>query len=109
MLDVTPPCHYAAQLTEPEAASLERCSFDVADLISCLQANQVSLISVEAHVPPWLAEDSRFVAALAAERALLDRQRDEYERVTNAWRDHGIPGLLLQSAGHAPSFPYTSD
>ena len=107
--DVNPACRLAARLLEPGSPPdpLDGCS--PAELTRWLQRNKYPLLAVAPRAPRWLWEDETFQRALAAEQEWYETQRREYALVRAAWQERGIAGLMIKSAGNAPSFPYTSD
>ncbi|HEX5163784.1 MAG TPA: nucleotidyltransferase family protein, partial [Thermomicrobiales bacterium] len=71
--------------------------------------NKIALLVLAGRCPLWLAADPTFAAALDAEGARYQTQRDEYLRVRDAWQARGIDCLMIKPAGNPPSFPHTSD
>ncbi len=74
-----------------------------------LRRNKYPLLALGERVPDWLRADPVFQQQLADESEWYATQHREYEVVQRAWFEHGIQGLMIKSAGNAPSFPYLSD
>lgn len=109
MPDVNPACRLAARLLEPGPPPDAPDGCSPAELTRWLQRNKYPLLAVAPRAPRWLREDATFQHALAAEQEWYETQRREYALVRTAWQERGIAGLMIKSAGNAPSFPYTSD
>lgn len=71
--------------------------------------NKFPLLALDGRLPSWLRDNAAFASALLAEREWYETQRGEYLLVRAAWRERGIPCLMIKSAGNPPAFPHTSD
>jgi thymidylate kinase len=102
-------CRVLARWSQGKCLSAGLEELDAATVVGWYRRNKVPLIGIARQLPPHIAEDGAFRAALAIQLDWFAVQRAEYRLVQEAWRAEGIESLMIKSAGNYPSFPYNSD